>query len=144
MLPVMSEVDNQSAYRAANDAFNRGDVEGLLSHVDPELEWHEAEHLFDRGVYRGHDGLRRLVRENEELFGDLKADIDETFDGGSDLVVVLGHFNGGIGGIRVRIRFVHVCRFRDGRLVHLREYEDAGSVTDAITAVGLGGGSTAS
>jgi ketosteroid isomerase-like protein len=141
----VSGSENRTAVLAAWEAFNRGDIEEMLQYMDPELEWHEAEHLFDRGVYRGHEGLRRLIRENEETFGGgLRGDLDEVFEAGEDLMVAMGHFNGGIGGIQVRIRFVHVCRLREGRLLHLQEYEDLGSVTNAITALGRAGGAPAS
>jgi ketosteroid isomerase-like protein len=131
----VASVDNCAVVRAAWDAYNARDIDGVLAQVDPQVEWHEAEHLFDRGTYHGHEGVRRLIRENDELFAGLRADLDEVFDAGPDLVVALGHFVGAIGGIDVRIRFVHVYRLRAGRLFDTQEYEDAGSVSRAFAAI---------
>jgi uncharacterized protein len=124
--------ENVEIARQMYDAFNRGDVDGCLSAISADVEWHEAATLFDRGVYRGHDGIRRLIAENMELWSNFRAEIEEIFDAGNDVVVALGHFTGEIGGIGVRIRFVHVGEMHQSQLLRLREYEDAGMVRRAL------------
>jgi ketosteroid isomerase-like protein len=42
--------------RRGIDAFNRGDVEEVISDLDPEIVWHVPPVLPEQSVYRGHQG----------------------------------------------------------------------------------------
>jgi len=73
------------------DAFNRRDADAFVALMDPEVAFHPTVLVGDRGVYRGHDGVRRW-------FASLGAS-------------TLGH--------RARIRGLHVLD--DGRFLLLTE-----------------------
>ena len=73
------------------DAFNRRDADAFVALMDPEVAFHPTVLVGDRGVYGGHDGVRRW-------FAELNAS-------------TLGH--------RVRIRDLHVLD--DGSFLLLTE-----------------------
>ncbi len=69
------------------EAIARGDVGTVLALYDPEVEWIFARSPF-RGlvkddVYRGHDGLRRFIRERyEDAWEEIKDELAELIDAG--------------------------------------------------------------
>src|SRR5687767_8518212 len=57
--------ENVDVVRRALESFPRGDVEEMLSYLDPELEWHSAIVGGAEGnVYRGHDGFRTWLADS--------------------------------------------------------------------------------
>ena len=134
----MSSGNIADRMRKVWDAGNRmlagEEVPELLEYFDPDIEWQEAATLFDRGTYRGHEGLGRLFAENLELWTELRIELEDVFDAGGDQVVSIGHWVGVLGGVAVRIRCVHVGTIRDGRIVKVIEYEDAGAASRAPAA----------
>ncbi len=56
--------DKVEAFRAMADALARGDVEAVIAGTHPEAE---AETLRSavQGTYRGHEGTREFMRDNE-------------------------------------------------------------------------------
>jgi ketosteroid isomerase-like protein len=53
--------DNVAIARRSVDAFNRGDINTWLTHIDPEVEWHGVSDEPDPGPFRGHDGVLKMV-----------------------------------------------------------------------------------
>jgi hypothetical protein len=49
--------ENVEIVRRCCEAFNRGDYEGALDALDPEIEY-DLRHFPDGRVYRGHQGVR--------------------------------------------------------------------------------------
>ena len=45
----------------AYERFNRGDFDGWLEFLDPDVELREEYLAPDTGVYRGHEGVRRWL-----------------------------------------------------------------------------------
>ena len=67
--------ENVEAFKRGLEAGNRGDVETLLEVLDPEVAWHSALHALLGGeatVYRGHDGVREMLRDLNEAFGEIQ------------------------------------------------------------------------
>lgn len=80
----MSRENLEQAKRAA-DAYNRRDVEAVLQDLDPEVEWHSAISILLGGqatVYRGHDGVRELFREFEDVLDEIHVEFSEIRDPG--------------------------------------------------------------
>ena len=50
--------ENVEKFRSALEAFNRGDVEGALKNMDPQVEWQTPRSLPDPQTYNGHENLR--------------------------------------------------------------------------------------
>jgi uncharacterized protein len=103
--------------------------------VDPDAVFVIDPGSFVGGTYRGHEGIRTLLRLTAEVFDEFRYEVEELVDAG-DSVVVLG---------RIHARGVHsgatgtqygalVFGVRDGRVVAYRSYL---SRDDALKAAGL-------
>ena len=86
-------------------------------------------------VFRGHDGVREMLRDLYEAFGDIQIEISEIRDLG-DRVVAIGryHARGWASGAEVETPIGFVIEFKSGKAFRLRAYLDA---EDALEAVGL-------
>ena len=79
--------ENVEAFKRGLEAGNRGDVEGLLEVLDPDVEWHTALHALlagDATVYRGHAGVREMLRDMYEAFDEIQIEVPEIRDLGID------------------------------------------------------------
>ena len=86
----MSE-ENVEIVRRSLEAFSGGDMEEMLSYMDPEGELHSAIVGGAEGnVYRGHEGFRRWYADSFESFEELRNEWSEFRDLG-DRVLVFGH-----------------------------------------------------
>ncbi len=85
--------ENVEIVRRCLDAYAGGDVEEMLSYVDPEGELHSAIIGGAEGnVFRGHDGFRRWYAESMESFEELRTELTEYRDLG-DRIVAFGHIH---------------------------------------------------
>jgi len=126
--------ENLEIVRTGYDAFNRGDIEAILAALDPAIEWWPASDEPITAPYRGHDGYRSLVGEIREYVPDIQAEIEECFAAGDQVVTCLRFWGRGRdSGAPVEVRETNVARFRDGKIVEVREYRDK---ADALEAVG--------
>ena len=126
---------NVEIVRRANESFNREGVEALLSYCAPTIEWHTTGRFPDRGVYRGHDGLRQMYGEFEADIEGLRYDIDQ-LRGSGDWVVVIGWATGRgrIGGVPIELPLCFAARLEHGKYVEVRHFLEQ---QDALKAVGL-------
>jgi ketosteroid isomerase-like protein len=129
---------NVEAFRRGLEAGNRGDVETLLKELDPEVEWHSALHAFLGGeatVFRGHDGVREMLRDLNEAFGDIHIEISEIRDLG-DRLVAIGHIRtlGKASGAETETPLALVTEIKNGKTISIRGYLDH---AEALEAVGL-------
>ena len=110
--------------------------EPLWAEIDPEAVFVIDPGSFVGGTYRGHEGIRDLVRLTDEVFDQFRYEVDDMVDAG-DSVLVLS---------RIRARGVQsgatgaqhgaiVFQIRDGLVVAYRSFMDRG---EALAAVGLG------
>ena len=63
--------ENVEIVRRVSDAYNRRDVGAMLDELHPEIEWHpwlQIQFGGEATVYRGHQGVRKGIRELEEAF----------------------------------------------------------------------------
>ncbi len=110
---------NVDLVRAALDAFQRHDVEGMLAYMDPEIEFRSAIVGGAEGnVYRGHDGWRRWYADSSESFEGLNNQWDDFRDLG-DRVVALGFVRarGRESGVQLDSEIGFVFTLRDGKAV---------------------------
>ena len=83
--------ENVEVFKRAFDAINRRDAEGLLSELDPEVEWHSAILIAMGGeqtVYRGHEGVREWLRDLYETLSEFHAEYPEIRDLGDRAVAI--------------------------------------------------------
>ena len=65
----MSQEDVE-AVRDAFDAFESEGIDGLLAHLDPQIEWTTTGEFLESAVYRGHEAVRRYL---SALLGEFEA-----------------------------------------------------------------------
>jgi len=107
----------------------------LLRWVDEEAVLLAARSAVE-GAYRGHDGLRRFMADNQENFEKFEPDYPEVHDLG-DRVLAIGtiHVRGRGSGVETDIPAAGIATFNeDGRLVR---WEDVRERHLALEAAGL-------
>jgi ketosteroid isomerase-like protein len=118
------------------DALRRRDLSRVIALTDPEVEWHSffAE-LGDEGVYRGHDGTRHYMRDLDDAWEVVRADVDGTV-GVGDVAVLIGriHYRGRSSGIETETPAGWMLKFRHGRVVCFRAFREP---EQALEALGL-------
>jgi uncharacterized protein len=109
--------------------------EFLWDLIDPGVIWIVDPPAFLAGTYRGHEGIRALLRGITEVFEEVRLEVDELIDAG-DSVVILGRFRvrGRGSGATGKQQIAIVSRLRDGRLVAYHSYFGR---EEALEAVGL-------
>jgi uncharacterized protein len=118
------------------EAFNRGDIEGALDYLHPEIEW--KTYLVPGpggGTYRGHQGVRELWSDARTIFGDFRNDPERVIDVGDKVlafITVCGR--GRESGVEVKAQIAHVLTVRDGKVIRVESFEDRGQ---ALREAGL-------
>ena len=131
----MSE-ENVELVRDSLDAYARGDLEKVVSHVSPEGELHSAIISGAEGnVYRGHEGVRRWYAETFETFEEVRIEVSEIRDLGAR-VLVLGQLKavGRESGVKVDSPTGWIYTISRGMLVKIEGFL---SHADALEAAGL-------
>lgn len=102
----------------AYDAFNRHDVDALVSLADPDVEFRSSLAAFE-GAYHGHDGIRRYMEDIEAAFGpDWRAEAErfEPVDDEHMIVVATVSGHGAGSGVTLNHRLAHVWEVKNGKL----------------------------
>jgi len=118
------------------DAVEHRDLATLISLTDPEVEWRSAFVVGGGGgVYRGHDGMREYVNDMNDAWDIVRLDVDHEI-GVRDVVVFVGriHYRGKASGVEAESESGYMLKFRDGRVLRFRPFQDP---EDALEAVGL-------
>src|SRR5947208_264506 len=119
--------ENVDLVLALHEAFNRGDLDGLVSKWSPECEYRAAITQVvegEAGVFRGHDGLRRWWHDLQDLYDELSSEVLEV-RGDGDKVVVVFIIRGrgkGSGIILEGQELTQVFTLRQGKVTHGRDY----------------------
>jgi ketosteroid isomerase-like protein len=129
----MSEQQNLEIIRSVYAAFGRGDLEGILALLDPQVSWRTP-----GPPDLPTAGLRRGIAEVREFFGvllntfDLQEFRPADFLAQGDQVVILGTSREGPKGTGrlVDFRWVHVFTIRDGKIVSFEEPADVSALVD--------------
>jgi ketosteroid isomerase-like protein len=130
----MSDSHNLELVRRLYDAFGRGDLEGMVAPLDPEVSWRTpgAPDLPTGGLRTGVPAVREFfaLLSNTFDFGEFTP---RDFLAAGDKVVVLGTSREGPkgSGQLVDFRWVHVFTFRNGRIV---AFEEPADVTELVAA----------
>lgn len=129
---------NVETFKRGSDAVNRRDIETVLAVLDPEVELHPAMAAFLGGratTYRGHEGIREWLRDQDEAFSESRIDYSEIRDLG-ERVVAIGHLRvrGRESGAELESPVAWVVTFRNGRMIDLRAFLEP---KDALEAAAL-------
>ncbi len=132
----MSNIDT---IKTAWDSFQKGDVEGVLQFYADEARWDgwNAKDLPGGGRFEGKQEIGRMLGQwGPENFEEFKATPDEFHEAG-DVVIVLGHGEGKTkAGGSFSSPFVHVNRFREGKVIEVLALTDTAALRDAISGSG--------
>jgi ketosteroid isomerase-like protein len=132
----MSE-ENVEVVRSAYEFFNRGDVAGVLTVFDPNVEWDMTEYelWLESDRYLGHEGVGAFLSDWATIFPDYRADIERLIDVGDQVLVFVTQRGHGTGsGVRAELSYWQVLTVRNGKIVRVRVYSDG---APALAAVGL-------
>jgi uncharacterized protein len=128
--------ENVEVTREAMDAVARQDLARLIELTDPDVEWHSfLAQLGEGGVYRGHDGMRRYVRDLSDAWEFLRTQVDDVLAVG-DVVLAVGRlrYRGKGSGVETESPAGYVAKFREGRVVYMRAIREP---EQALLALGL-------
>jgi ketosteroid isomerase-like protein len=129
--------ENVEIVRGGYEAFARGDVEGVLEIMDPDVVWAPAlAPLLGVEPVRGKDALRKFLTEDlVSGFEDFEARAESIEDLG-DSVLVHTQFaaRGRASGVPVSLEAFSLIVLRDGKTVSYRDYETKAA---ALEAAGL-------
>jgi uncharacterized protein len=127
--------ENVELVKRGYEAFNRGDLDAAFALLDPEIEWITDDRVPFAGTYRGHAELRGLIRDQQEVFGEITWEPLELFDAGDQIVVfVRQRARGHASGAEIEITVGHLWTIRDARAVRWQGFPER---EKALEAAGL-------
>jgi ketosteroid isomerase-like protein len=127
----MSEKDLETI-RAGIAALNRGDVDGLAATLDPDVELIPLKAVLDGTVYRGHEGMRRWLRDMDEDWTRFELQLQDARELGPGRVLVEATMRlRGQSGVALDSSAAWVCDMRDGKVSRLRFYTDSATALAA-------------
>ena len=125
------------AVRAAYEAFQRGDLDAALAHVDPQVEISDPERA-GAGPFRGREAYLAWLAEWVETWERYEYEIEALVDLVDQVVVIVRHRGrAGGSGIEIDQRGATVHAVRDGMIAGVRPYSRA---DEALEAAGLDDG----
>jgi ketosteroid isomerase-like protein len=123
---LMADSEGVELARASVEAFNRGDLDWLLEHIDEDFvfDWSRSRGPL-AGVYRGRAGLTEFCREQWETFETFHMEALEYIDCGRFVVVPNRVSARGRNGIEVSAEANQVFTLeRDGRVSRVAMYQE--------------------
>jgi uncharacterized protein len=113
----MSE-ENVEIVRRGFEAWDAGDLDGMLALMDDDLVMRRLAPMADPGTWNGHGGLLQNVGEWLDTFDEFKMTAEEFIDAGEQVVVrVAQEGRGSVSGAPVTATFWFVFGVRDGKSV---------------------------
>jgi len=128
--------ENVELVRRGYEAWNRGDVEGVLAFLDPEIDWRGYSHVPESGTLAGRDQVRAWLERFLEAWEELEIEPTDLIEAG-DRVVALVRFRALGKESKIRVEGgvdAHVWTVRDGNIVAVELYQ---GTREALAAVGL-------
>ncbi len=131
---VETPTDREELAERLFDAFNRRDVEGVLALLHPEIVFMpiSAAVMSEGEPYRGHEGMRRYLRDVEKHWAALTVHPVQIRAAGA-AVVALGRVDGqGPAGALEGVSTTWVIKFRDNQVVHAQIFSDERPLLEAF------------
>ena len=127
--------ENVEIVEAAFAGLSSGDIPLFLQRVAPDVEWWDRRDAVHPEVFRGHEGIRRLIRGVVELFDEWSTEATDFIAAGEYVVVPVHHTGRGrASSIPINEDEAYACRLRGGKITEVREYA---TLAEALKAVGL-------
>jgi ketosteroid isomerase-like protein len=128
-------MSNTDTLKEGYEAFGRGDLDGAMENFGDDVRWEnpEAPQVPNHGVTAGKDAVKAMFAELGENWESFEIVPDEFIESG-DTVVVLSHGNvkGRETGKEAKLPWVHVWRFRDGKVTEVQALTDTALAADAL------------
>lgn len=128
-------MSNTDVLKQGYEAFGRGDLEGATENFAEDVRWEnpEAPQLPNSGVIQGRDTVKQVFAELGDYWESFSIVPDEFIESG-DTVVVLSHSEakGKDTGKEVKLPWVHVWRFSDGKVTEVQALTDTALAADAL------------
>jgi len=128
-------MSNTDALREGYDAFGRGDLDGATANFADDIRWEnpEAPQFPNNGVIEGKEAVKRAFAELGDDWESFSITPDEFHESG-ETVIVLSHAEakGKETGKEVKLPFVHVFRFSDGKVTEVQALTDTALAADAL------------
>lgn len=120
------------------EAFNAGDIEGMLAPMHPEVEFQPLRGVLEGTVYHGHEGVRRWLEEMGEDWDEYHLEMIDASEVGSGWVLVQGRVQarGRASGVELDATAAWLCQLRDGLIGRLRFYRDFEAALEAARDAG--------
>jgi ketosteroid isomerase-like protein len=135
----MSE-DNVKIVRRSLEALARGDFDAAFAAHHPDIEWRTAVDEPDSQIYRGIEGLRRLVAAIAEPWEDRFKRSVELVDfiayGPWVIVPWRARLHGRLSGLEIEVSETYAVLVRAGRIVRVEEYRTTEEALQAVSADG--------
>jgi uncharacterized protein len=124
--------------RRGYEAWNRGDVEGVLAFLDPEIEWRGYTHIPESGTLEGREEVREWLVRFLDSWEELEIEVTEILEAGDQVVALVGFRAVGKGsGVQVQGGVdAHVWTVRNGHAVAVTLYQ---GTREALKAAGFEG-----
>jgi ketosteroid isomerase-like protein len=128
-------MSNTDTLREGYEAFGRGDLDGATANFADDVRWEnpEASQLPNNGVTEGKDAVKQLFAELGDYWESFEIHPDEFIEDG-DTVIVLSHSHakGKDTGKEVKLPWVHIWRFSDGKVTEVQALTDTAMAAEAL------------
>jgi ketosteroid isomerase-like protein len=117
--------NNVDLVRRGYEAWNSGDIDAVLSLVDPDIEWVGYTHIPEAGNLRGRDEVRDWLERFLDAWEEMDVQIVEVVEA-DDKVAALVRLSGRGKGSGVEVKGgvdAHVWTIRDGNVVAVTLYQ---------------------
>ncbi len=137
--------DHRQLIRRFYDLHARKDLPALLELLHPQVVMHAAENfIYAAGnPYVGVEAIRDLIFARAAADWDHLSAIPEEILGAEDVVIARGRYRGTYKatGTSINAEFVHVFRFKDGKISDWQSYTDTAQFKEALggQAIGVSG-----
>jgi ketosteroid isomerase-like protein len=120
------------------DAWNRRDLETMISLADPEIEYVNAPSSVEPGTRRGVDEVAEVMREQWDVLADARQDIDRVYERGGEIFTA-GRVSRSMPGSEARLenRLLISWRVRDGKVTRLAVLGGGSDFQAALEDAGL-------
>ena len=111
-------------------------IEAALALWDPSCEYTRVTAAVDPETYRGHEGMRRYLRDMNDAWAEWRLEMEDAFEVGQDTVVATFHFraSGKTSGVPIEARLGVVFLLSQGKILRGHTYP---TPEEALEAVGL-------
>ena len=121
--------------RRSIDAYNAGDLDGLVEMAHPDIEWEVAPEHPASTTHRGINPVRAYHEDWRNTLEGLRVDLRSIVESGDDVLAVCTlRGKGAESGADVEVEIAFLTTFRDGQAVRVEEFLDPDEAMRALRA----------